>query len=170
MCFFSSNQFIKLEIIVCSKPKQDGNVVWQSANYDKVELMIDFVLMILCLQYFGEDASLSKILKQLKSETFQKEIGGALFKRKGRCWRWNSMLIFRVNKSQSCNLWSLLNVHMFFASLFTSFFPLAPFTGITWSEFISGERLLCQNISYSFLCLQSCQFRWDRSTGGDCQF
>ena len=131
---------------------------------------IYFVLMILCLQYFGEDASLSKILKQLKSETFQKEIGGALFKRKGRCWRWNSMLIFRVNKSQSCNLWSLLNVHMFLPLFLHHSFHWHPFTGITSSKLISGERLLCQNISYSFLCLQSCQFRWDRSTGGDCQF
>ena len=85
---------------------------------------IYFVLMILCLQYFGEDASLSKILKQLKSETFQKEIGGALFKRKGRCWRWNSMLIFRVNKSQSCNLWSLFNVHMFFPLSFYIFLSI----------------------------------------------
>ena len=67
---------------------------------------------------------LQKYYQQLRSETLQKEIGRALFKRKGRCWRWNSMLIFRVNKSQSCNLWSLLNVHMFFPLSFYIFLSI----------------------------------------------
>ena len=127
--------------------------------------------MKLCLQYFGEDASPSKILPTTKIWNFAERNWKSSFQEEGKMLEMEFNARLQGSQKSFLQLVIIVQCSYVFSPLFLHHsFHWHPFTGITSSKFISGERLLCQNISYSFLCLKSCQFRWDRSKGGDCQF